>query len=144
MNPTCTFSHQKTDMLVQNGSIRMHFGQRKYTYKLSLGRVHSQFTSGNIKEWFLNITWSKYKELSSETVICFRISLSHQFKKNAMVCCPLVCACIMIMPILIQPIILWDGGVTVSIVFIRFGIQQFWPLKDALHGRHFGSDEEVK
>jgi hypothetical protein len=50
MNPTCTFSHQKADMLVQNGSIRTHFGKGKYTHKLPLGRGHSWFTSGIIKE----------------------------------------------------------------------------------------------
>jgi len=33
---------------------------------LPLESVHSQFTSGIIKEFFLNIAWSKYKKLSSE------------------------------------------------------------------------------
>ena len=95
-------------MLVQNDSIRMHFAHRKYAHMLLLESGHSRFTSGIIKELFLTIIWSKYEELNSER---YSDMLQNQLKppiqkKNAMVFCPMVCACSMIMPNLIQPIIL--------------------------------------
>lgn len=147
--------HTKKQMLVQNGSIRMHFDQRKYTYKLSLGRVHSQFTSGIIKEWFLNITGSKYKELSSER---YSDMLQNQLKPPIQrKCHGLLSSGVCLQHDNAQPHtahytvrqiqnlkleVLLYPPYSSDLASSNFDL--FWPLKDDLHGRHFGSDEEVK
>ena len=151
----CTFSHQKADMLVQNGSIRMHFGQRKYTHKLPLGRDHSWFTSGIIKEWFLNITWSKYKELSRERysdvfqnqrkppiqrkyhgLLSSGVCLQHDHAQPHTTHYTVRQIHNIKLEMLLHP--------PYSLDLASSNFDLFWPLKDALHGRYFGSDEEVK
>jgi GH24 family phage-related lysozyme (muramidase) len=57
----CTFSHQKTKALVQNGSIKIHLDHRQSAHKLQTERRHTLF-SVITKERFLNITCSKDKQ----------------------------------------------------------------------------------
>jgi hypothetical protein len=105
MNPTSTFSHKKGNTLAQNDVITIHLDQRKFAHKRPL------LYSGIIKEWFLNITVSKDKQLTVKgTVTCFRISLSQQSKENAVVCCLLVCARVrfcLLAAYVIQAVVLW-------------------------------------
>lgn len=155
MSPTFTFSHQKADILVQNGRMRMHFGQRKSTRKLPPGRDHSQFISGIIKEWCFNITWSKYKQLSSER---YSDILQNQLEPPIWrKCHGLLSSGVCLQHDNAQPHtahytvrqiqdikleVLLHPPYSPDLAPSNFDL--FWPLKDTLHGRYFGPDEEVK
>jgi hypothetical protein len=99
-------------------------------------KVRSQASAGKV---LLTIFWDhkgvileNYLEQTVKgTVICFRISLSQQFKQNAVACCLLACVCSMTSYNLSYRVTdsgFKIGGVTPSAIFTRFGTERFSPL----------------